>query len=62
MAKASMFWLIHVGHLMLPGECDSRVYHSYRTEAALLHCRSSDRVRPVRANIEPARTPAPSDR
>eukprot|EP00965_Chrysotila_dentata_P233191 6199441-Pleurochrysis_carterae.AAC.1 len=24
MAKASMFWLLHVGHLMLPGGCDSR--------------------------------------
>eukprot|EP00965_Chrysotila_dentata_P139622 4616330-Pleurochrysis_carterae.AAC.1 len=58
MAKASMFWLLHVGHLILPGGCDPRVYNSYRTEAALLHCRSSERAHPARANIKPARVPA----
>eukprot|EP00965_Chrysotila_dentata_P144694 4779743-Pleurochrysis_carterae.AAC.1 len=62
MAKASMFWLLHAGHLMLPGGCDSRVFNSYRTEAALLRGRSSESARSARANVEPAREPAPPNR
>eukprot|EP00965_Chrysotila_dentata_P120076 3971940-Pleurochrysis_carterae.AAC.1 len=59
MARANMFWLLHVGYLMLPGGCDPRVYNSYRTEASLLRLRSSERTRPARANIEPPRAPVP---
>eukprot|EP00965_Chrysotila_dentata_P136733 4522307-Pleurochrysis_carterae.AAC.1 len=62
MAKASMFWLLHAGHLMLPGGRDPKVYNSYRTEAVLLRLRPSECALTVQANLDRARAPVPPNR
>eukprot|EP00965_Chrysotila_dentata_P027941 928718-Pleurochrysis_carterae.AAC.1 len=59
MAKASLFWLLHAGHLMLPGGRDPKVYNSYRAEAVLFRSRPSECALPVQANLECARAPVP---
>eukprot|EP00965_Chrysotila_dentata_P173125 5713086-Pleurochrysis_carterae.AAC.1 len=62
MAKASLFWLLHAGHLMLPGGRDPKVYNTYRTEAVLLRARPSECVLPIQANLECARAPVSPNR
>eukprot|EP00965_Chrysotila_dentata_P134245 4439456-Pleurochrysis_carterae.AAC.1 len=57
MARASMFWLLHIGHLMLPGQSVASAYDAYRTEATLLRSRVTKLVNTTRANLEHARVP-----
>eukprot|EP00965_Chrysotila_dentata_P064972 2154161-Pleurochrysis_carterae.AAC.2 len=57
MARASMFWLLHIGHLMLPGQSVASAYDAYRTKATLLRSRVTKPVNTTRANLEHARKP-----
>eukprot|EP00965_Chrysotila_dentata_P145469 4805110-Pleurochrysis_carterae.AAC.1 len=36
LARASVFWVLHVGHIVLPGHPAVDTYRTYRTEAMLL--------------------------
>eukprot|EP00965_Chrysotila_dentata_P108940 3599231-Pleurochrysis_carterae.AAC.1 len=36
LARAGVFWALHMGHIVLPGRPVADTYHTYRTEAMLL--------------------------